>query len=96
MNKKKMNKKITGNASVQQCEFTVDVKLTLGEAEALKEMASYNTRDFLDALYAKLGKSYIQPHEEDLKSLFSTIKQTLPAEIKKLNEVKEKIEKALS
>lgn len=90
-----MNKKITGNASVQ-CEFTVDVKLTLGEAEALKAMASYNTRDFLDALYEKLGKSYIQPHEEDLKSLFSTIKQTLPAEIKRLNEVKEKIEKALS
>lgn len=58
--------------------ITVSIELTLPEAKALKEMIKYGHKSFLEGYYKQLGRSYMQPHEKGLISLFDTIRSTLP------------------
>lgn len=73
-----MNNKISTNVSY---EFTVTLKLTVEEARALKEMTGYGAKPFLEGYYKQLGKSYMQPHEKGVYSLFDTINRELPQQI---------------
>jgi hypothetical protein len=57
---------------VQRAEVSLTLSFTLGEGEAraLEAIAGYGTDSFLEIFYAKMGKSYLQPHEAGLRSLF--------------------------
>ena len=59
----------------------ITIELTLEEAKALNEMTGYGADSFLQGYYKQLGKSYMQPHEKGVRSLFETIKKTLPYKI---------------
>ncbi|EBA18365.1 hypothetical protein RSK20926_11619 [Roseobacter sp. SK209-2-6] len=50
--------------------------ITFNESElrALDAMTGYGADAFLEVFYEKLGKSYMQPHEQGLRSLFKTIR----------------------
>jgi len=71
--------------------ITLDIKikltLTVEEARALETMTGYGHKSFLDGYYKQLGKSYMQPHEKGLISLFETIKKSLPTELKKVDSI---------
>jgi hypothetical protein len=71
--------------------ITIDIKvkltLTFEEARALEAMTVYGHKSFLEGYYKQLGKSYMQPHEKGLISLFETIKQNLPPELKKVDSI---------
>lgn len=66
-------------------QLTIDIKfnlqLSLAEARALKQIVGWDCKTFLDAIYSTLGKSYVQPHEAGMESLFKTLKETLPHEL---------------
>lgn len=55
--------------------FTVDVTLTENELRALDALASYGDKAFLEVFYKHLGVTYMRPFENDLKTLFSKIKE---------------------
>lgn len=74
------------NSSIK-LDITVKIELTLEEAEALKQMTAYGAESFLQGYYKQLGKSYMQPHENGIKSLFETINKTLPNEISKADKI---------
>ena len=77
----------------------LDIKITvtfpLCEARALKELCSYNTKEFLEVFYKHIGKAYLQPHEAGLIQLFNTIKETMPIELRKADEFVEAINKVI-
>jgi len=63
-------------------EFQINLKLSLEEALALETMTRYGHKAFLEGYYKHLGKSYMQPHEKGLISLFTTINTELPQHIR--------------
>jgi hypothetical protein len=60
-------------------EVSVSIKLNEAEMRALDALVGYGTDSFLQVFYEKLGKSYMQPHEAGLRSLFSAVSENIPA-----------------
>lgn len=60
---------------------TVEATMTLDEGElaALDALVGYGTDSFLKVFYEKMGESYLKPHEKSLRSLFEKVRQTAPA-----------------
>lgn len=67
--------KIKSNISVN---FTVTCELTEGDLRALDALVGYGFDDFLKAFYQHMGKSYLEPYEKDLKTLFEKINAIRP------------------
>lgn len=61
---------------------TVDVEVPLvlseGEAAALAALTAYGADTFLKVFYQHLGRSYLEPHEAGLRSLFAAAGSTIP------------------
>lgn len=70
-----------------ELEFSITLTLTLQETRALNEMVKYGTKSFLEGYYKQLGKSYLQPYEKGVYSLFETINKELPDKLKKVDEM---------
>lgn len=70
-----------------ELDIKIAIELTLSEARALNEMVKYGSKPFLEGYYKQLGKSYLKPYEDGVVSLFDTVKQTLPFEISKADEI---------
>jgi hypothetical protein len=51
--------------------------LTESEARALDGLSGYGTDAFLKVFYEHMGKAYLQPHEEGLRSLFDRVRTEL-------------------
>lgn len=62
-------------------DIKINLELTLAEAMALKEITGYGVDAFLKGYYKQLGKSYLEPHEKGVRSLFNTVKENLPQKI---------------
>lgn len=67
--------KIQGQPSVA---LHVTLQLSEPEAAALDALAGYGTEPFLKVFYEHMGKSYLQPHEAGLISLFAAAGHLLP------------------
>ena len=67
--------------STLDLKINITLDLTLAEARALNEITGYGVKEFLAGYYKQLGKSYLQPHEKGVISLFETIKQNLPGKL---------------
>jgi hypothetical protein len=65
---------------LQAPRLDVDVKLLLNEKEirALDALAGYGIKPFLDVFYKHMGRHYLEPHEQGLRSLFEVIQSQLP------------------
>ncbi|HUX11236.1 MAG TPA: hypothetical protein VMW51_11365 [Terriglobia bacterium] len=50
------------------------IRLTESEARALDALAGYNFETFLETFYQKIGRAYLEPHEDGLRSLFIAIR----------------------
>lgn len=61
--------------------FEITLELSLAEARALNEMVKYSVDDFLAGYYKHLGKSYLQPHANGVRSLFTTVRENLPGKL---------------
>ncbi len=68
-------------------DIKITLELSLAEARALKEITGYGVKSFLEGYYKQLGKSYLQPHEKGVISLFETIKNNLPYKLNDADEI---------
>ena len=67
--------------------FSFDMTLTEEEARALMELPAYGTDAFLSYFYRGLGKTYLEEHEDGLRSLFKSIDTKLKPLIYKVDTV---------
>jgi hypothetical protein len=63
--------KIEGRPTVT---LDVTIRLTEAEAGALDALAGYGTDAFLRVFYEKMGRSYLEPYEAGLRSLFESVR----------------------
>lgn len=59
---------------------TISVTVELSEAEigALDALAGYGVDEFLKVFYERMGRSYLEPHEKGLRSLFGSVRESWP------------------
>jgi len=74
--------------SASEFSAKVFIELTEVEARALEAIAGYSVKDFLRIFYEHLGKSYLQPHEKGVASLFSTIKGEIPKHLSRIDKTR--------
>ena len=53
---------------------TITLELSEAEAAALDALVGYGVEPFLAAFYEKMGRSYLEPYEKGLRSLFESIR----------------------
>ena len=58
-------------------EVNVVITLTESEIRALEALAGYGDKSFLDTFYKYMGRHYLQPHEDGIKSLFNVVRSDL-------------------
>ena len=64
--------------TLPKIQIEIRLILTEEEAAALSAIAGYGIDAFLEVFYDKMGKSYLQPHEEGLRSLFESAYGNIP------------------
>lgn len=75
-------------------EVSATFLLTEEEIGALDALAGYGVDPFLEVFYAKLGKAYMQPYEEGLRSLFESVRRQVPGILRRAKEAREVFEGA--
>jgi hypothetical protein len=63
----------------------VHLVLTEEEARALYNITVYGVQPFVDWFYRNMGKHYLKPHEDGLRSLFDTIGKELPQHLTRVD-----------
>ena len=60
--------------------INVDVQFVIDEVEAraLDAMAEYGDDAFVEVFYEKLGKAYMQKHEQGLRRFLNSIRSQMP------------------
>lgn len=86
--------KVKKSTSILESKFTLE--LSESEANALVAMTVYGHEPFLKGFYTKLGKSYMQPYEKGVISLFSTIGSELPPHINRIEKARKILRGELS
>lgn len=74
--------------SISNMDFGIIIELTEQEARALEAITLYGVKNFLDVFYQHLGKHYLEPHEEGIKILFSTLKTEMPKHLRKMDKIR--------
>lgn len=67
--------KVLGRPTVT---LNVCIEFTEQEARALDALTVYGDDEFIKTFKENLGKSYLEPWEDGLRSLFTSIRSTLP------------------
>lgn len=67
-------------------QITATITLNERHLRALDALAGYGDEAFLKAFYVKLGKSYMQPFERDLRELFALIRSEVPSALAGINQ----------
>jgi hypothetical protein len=67
--------KIEGRAT---CQLHITIALTEDEARALDSLAGYGDDAFVEAFYTNLGRSYMERHEQGLRSFLKSIREFIP------------------
>ncbi len=58
-------------------ELNVNLQLNEAEIRALDALVGYGDKAFLKVFYEQMGRTYLQPHEAGLISLFDTVRSNL-------------------
>jgi hypothetical protein len=67
-------------------QLNVTLALTEPEARALDALVGYGVDPFLKAFYEKMGRAYLEPHESGLRTLFESVRQTVPGILNRAKE----------
>jgi len=73
--------------------FRVNLELNESEARALEAMIGYGFDPFKRVFYEKLGKSYMEKHEQGLKSLFDSIQDQVNPGLSEIDTLKKEMVK---
>jgi len=63
---------------------TLVFEMSEDEARAFHDIVAYGTDAFLDVFKEKLGKHYIQKHENGLRTLFAAVYEQFPQHLYKI------------
>lgn len=65
---------------LQKTKVEVSATMQFSEAElrALDALVGYGVEGFLKVFYEKMGKHYMQPHEDGLRLLFKSVREIVP------------------
>jgi hypothetical protein len=74
--------------STANIAFELNLRLTEEEARALYALTLYGFNPFLKTFYEHMGKSYMQPHEKGLKSLFDSVENELPKQLSRMDKTR--------
>lgn len=74
--------------SQQKQEFKVTLTVTEIQARALDALVVYGDDAFINNFYEFLGKHYMQPHEQGLRSLFKEIRSEMPTTLARFDEAR--------
>lgn len=58
-------------------DLNICLEMNEEEARALDALIRYDVDEFLKVFYEKIGKSYLEPYEKGLRSLFTTSREPL-------------------
>lgn len=58
------------------------------EARALDALAGYSDDAFIKVFYERLGEHYLKPHEKGLRSLFESIRASIPEYLKRTDQAR--------
>lgn len=61
---------------------------------AMDALVGYGVDGFLEVFYTKLGKAYMKPHEAGLRSLFESIRGTVPGILQRTDAARKAFEGA--
>lgn len=75
-----------------EVKTTIIIELTMGEAGALDAICGYGVEAFKEVFKKYMGKSYIEPYESNLESLFKKCKN-LSHSVKEVKCIVDKIPK---
>ena len=75
----------------QRPKVELELVITLDEEEtrALDALAGYGDDTFIEAFKEKLGKAYLDSHENGLRRFFRSIRQHVPPILERLQKAKE-------
>ncbi len=68
-------------------DLNVRFEINLVEARALDGLAGYGDDAFIKVFYEKLGKAYMQEHEQGLREFLKTIRSVVGPAIRKIDDV---------
>lgn len=68
--------------------FDIYIALNESEARALYALTVYGIDDFLKVFYEHLGTAYLQKHEDGLRELFASVRQSLPPQLEKVDKAR--------
>lgn len=66
----------------------ITLKLTEGEARALEALSTYGVDAFITVFYKEMGRHYLEPHEDGLRSLLASTHEILPSILKRVDEAR--------
>lgn len=66
-------------SAVPRIELQVLFNVSEDEARALHALAGYGDDEVVRVFYTYLGRSYMEPHENGLRTLLATIREQMPA-----------------
>jgi len=61
----------------------------------LEAIFGYNVDAFLRVFYERMGKAYVQPHEDGVRSLHKTIRSVLSAPLSEVDKLRKTVVAAL-
>lgn len=75
----------------QHAGVSLSATLTLTEPElaALEALAGYGDDAFLRNFYQLLGRTYLEPHEKGVRTLFRTVREHIPGLLSRAKKARE-------
>lgn len=67
-------------------ELNVTFTVNESEARALDALVGYGDDAFISVFYEKLGKAYMEKHEQGLRSFFKDIRSFMPSILSRMND----------
>lgn len=75
---------------LQHATVTCEATFVVSEAElrALDALVGYGDDAFIAVFYEKLGKAYMQPHEDGLRELFKSMRAITPGILQRIDDAR--------
>ena len=70
-------------------DLIVNFAVNESEARALDALVGYGDDAFIQVFYEKLGKAYMQDHEQGLRKFFKSIRGQMPTILARMRQARE-------
>lgn len=68
--------------------FEIQLTLTESEARALDALAGYGVDEFIRVFYTRLGRAYMEPHEQGLRAFLADVREKIPPQLGRVDKAR--------